>query len=394
MNIDLHRCLLKDEKMKILFIATADCKYGAAKTQIDMIMELKENYGVNPVVLTKKHNNLNDLCDRLQIENYSYWYRDIMSGSAYSNPVLNILKHIVKYMVYVWGGITQHFIEHCGISMDEIDMIHSNHIRIDIGVYLSKKYDIPHIWHIKELNCGHVRIIHYKPRCYQYINHGADAFIAVTKQVKEYWHKAGLDADKIHVIYEGIDAKKFLPKKAQNRDKLKMVCVGRIEKSKGQLEILKAIKRLPQEVKENITLDLFGDAYPDYLHHLKEFIKKEHMEESIHFGGYCENIHEKLLDYDIGILSSKGDAFGTVTAEYMAAGLLAIATYTELVEHNVTGLRYEYGDIEQLANHIAFAFYHREKAQKLALEGMKKIREKFTIQNHARHVYELYSRFC
>ena len=43
--------------------------------------------------------------------------------------------------------------------------------------------------------------------------------------------------------------------------------------------------KLPQEVKENITLDLFGDAYPDYLHHLKEFIKKEHMEESIHYGG-------------------------------------------------------------------------------------------------------------
>ena len=57
--------------MKVLFVSTADYKYGAAKTQIDMILALKNIHGVVPVILTKKHNALNELCDSLGIENYS-----------------------------------------------------------------------------------------------------------------------------------------------------------------------------------------------------------------------------------------------------------------------------------------------------------------------------------
>lgn len=376
--------------MRILFISTADCKYGAAKTMVDMITELNNKYDIQPVILTKKHNALNEMCEERNLENYSYWYRDIMSGSSYSNPFINILKHCIKYILYLWGGITQHFIERCGIDMNGIDLIHSNHIRIDIGAYLSRKYKKPHIWHIKELNCGHVRIIHYRPDCYQYINRNADAFIAVTKQVKEYWCKAGLDKTKIHTIYEGIDVGKFQQREERNDKILKLVCVGRIEKSKGQYQILQAIARLPEEVKENIILDLFGDAYPDYLHKLQTFIKKEHLEKMVRFQGYCESIQDKLKDYDVGLLCSKGDAFGTVTAEYMAAGLLTIATYTELTEHNITGLRYEYDDIDQLVQNIMFAYYHREDAEKMAERGRSRIRQEFSIQKHAEQIYELY----
>ncbi len=376
--------------MRILFISTADCKYGAAKTMVNMITELSNRYDVQPVVLTKKYNALNEMCEERNLENYSYWYRDIMSGSAYSNPFLNILKHCVKYSLYLWGGITQHFIERCGIDMNGIDLIHSNHIRIDIGAYLSRKYKKPHIWHIKELNRGHVKIIHYKPDCYQYINRNADAFIAISKRVKEYWCEAGLDNTKIHTIYEGIDAEKLQQKKWKDDKALKLVCVGRIEKSKGQDQILRAIVRLPEEVKENITLDLYGDAYSDYLHKLQAFIKEKHLEKMVRFQGYCASIQDKLKDYDVGFMCSKGDAFGMVTAEYMAAGLLTIATYTELAEHNITGLRYEYDDIDQLAQNIAYAYYHREEAKEMAERGKKKIQQEFSIQRHAEQVYNLY----
>ena len=85
--------------MKVLYISTADYKYGAGKAQINMILKLKDDFGIEPVILTKSHNSVNKLCDELGIENYSYWYRDIMAGSAYSNPILNVLKHMVKYML-------------------------------------------------------------------------------------------------------------------------------------------------------------------------------------------------------------------------------------------------------------------------------------------------------
>lgn len=376
--------------MKVLYISTADYKYGAAKTQIDMILELKNHFGVIPVILTKTHNAFNDLCDENGIENYSYWYRDIMAGSAYSNPLLNIAKHIVKYLLYLRGAVTQRGVLKCGINWDEIDIIHTNHIRIDIGAYISKKTGIPHIWHIKELNQGHVKIIHYKHNCYQYINANADFFIAVTNQVREFWCKAGLEAEKVKVIYEGISCDKFVPKKKRNDNKLKLVCVGRIEKSKGQLQILQAMEKLPEPIKQNVTLDLVGEPYPDYFRQLQTFIRNHHMEKRVNFFGYCEKISEILSDYDVGILASRGDAFGTVTAEYMAAGLLAIATYTELVENMKTGLRYEFGDIDKLCENIIFAYENRDKMDLLSKAGEQRIKTEFSIHNNARQVCELY----
>ena len=376
--------------MKVLFISTADYKYGAAKTQIDMIMALKNDHAVVPVVLTKKHNDFNDLCDANGIENYSYWYRDIMAGSAYSSPVLNMAKHIVKYLMYLFGGLTQRGVLNCGIKWEEIEVIHSNHIRIDIGAYISRKKGIPHIWHIKELNQGHVRIMHYKPRCYQYINRNADRFIAVTKQVKEYWGRAGLSGDKIQVIYEGVDTGKFLPRQDRDDGKLRLICVGRIEKSKGQLQIMQAMMELPEEMRRNVTLDLVGEPYPDYLRQLQSYIKSHHLDKQVRFLGYQDDIPKLLSRYDAGILSSRGDAFGTVVAEYMSAGLLAIATYTELAEHKMTGLRYQFGDIAALAENIRYAYENAEAAMAIARRGQEEICANYSIEKNAAEVYKLY----
>lgn len=376
--------------MKVLFISTADYKYGAAKTQIDMIKELMQNYDVIPVVLTKKHNEFNEWCTQEHIENYSYWYRDIMSGSAYSNPFLNIAKHMVKYLLYVRGALTQRGVLNCGINWDEIDLIHSNHIRIDIGAYISRKKGIPHVWHIKELNRGHVRIIHYKPKCYEYINKNANLFIAVTKQVKEYWTEAGLTADKIRVVYEGIEPSKFIERVNRKDNKLRLICVGRIEKSKGQLQILQAMQQLPVEIKKDVLLDLAGEAYPDYLKLLQTYIQEHGLQEQVHFLGYQKDIPQLLSGYDIGILSSKGDAFGTVVAEYMAAGVVPIATYTELVEDKKTGLRYEFGDVDKLSQNIEDLYYNRAKLQEMAICGHNVIINEFSISRNAREIYKVY----
>lgn len=376
--------------MKVLYVSTADDKYGAAKTQLDMILRLKEEYQVEPVVLTKSYNRFNELCDQIGIENYHYWYRDIMAGSAYSSSLLNFAKHVVKYLLYIRGEFSQKGIEKCGINMDEIDIIHSNHIRIDIGAYLANKYKKPHIWHIKELNQGHVKIRHYKPKCFQFINKNADAFIAVTKQVKEMWNQAGLEAEKIRVIYEGIDTKKYFPKAKREDELFKIVIVGRIEEAKGQLQVLEALTLLPMEIRNNIRVDLYGDAYPDYKNNLDRFIKKNNLANIVSFQGYSDKIPEVLTNYDAGILSSKGDAFGTVTAEYMAAGLLAIATYTELVEHMETGLRYEYGDVHKLAENILFAYQNRVMIQEIAERGRENIRMNYSIERNAYGVFSLY----
>lgn len=74
----------------------------------------------------------------------------------------------------------------------------------------------------------------------------------------------------------------------------------------------------------------------------------------------------------------------------MAAGLLAIATYTELAEHKKTGLRYEFGDIEKLAENIQYAYENKKETDKIAEAGATAIREKYSIEMNAAEVYRLY----
>ena len=58
---------------------------------------------------------------------------------------------------------------------------------------------------------------------------------------------------------------------------------------------------MPDNIKNNISLDLIGEPYPDYLHQLQEFIQVNDISEQINFLGYCSNVAELLCNYDMGI---------------------------------------------------------------------------------------------
>ena len=148
--------------MKILFISGGDYKYGAPKSMMAMIESLRKYYNIEVILLTKKRNILNEYCDEHNIENYSFWYRDIMAGSPYTNRILTISKHIVKYLSYLFGNLTMHRINSLPINFETIDIVHSNTNRQDIGAYIASKYNIKHIWHIREMGQEDYNVIFYK----------------------------------------------------------------------------------------------------------------------------------------------------------------------------------------------------------------------------------------
>lgn len=201
--------------MKVLYIASSDSKYGAAKSLVDVMRFMKKNYQVEPVLLTRRRDHINELCDKMGIENYVFWNRDIMAGSAYSSFLYNIAKHIVKYALFLYGGIIQSQVKKIGLDFSSIDLIHSNLNRNDIGAYIAREYDIPHIWHLRELGKEDYRVRFYKRNCIEYLNKNADAFIAISKCVKQAWVTYGLFEDRIYTVYNGINVHKFLKRKKE-----------------------------------------------------------------------------------------------------------------------------------------------------------------------------------
>ncbi|MCL2718587.1 MAG: glycosyltransferase family 4 protein [Lachnospiraceae bacterium] len=385
---------LKIRELKILYIASGDFKYGAPKSLCDLMLALRKNHAITPVLLTKKKNSLNELCDREGIENYSFWYRDIMAGAPYRNPFMRLFKHVVKYGLFLFGALTYRGINRIGIDFSQINIIHTNLNRLDIGVYLSKKYTIPHVWHIREFGEDDYNVVMYKRGCIKYMMENANKFIAISNAVKTAWIKKGINEEKITRIYNGIDPANFKPKKLRNDSILKIVIVGHIQPNKGQLQIIEAIGRLSSEIRLNICLDLLGESYLDYKKLLIKRIKELNLEKQVHLIGYQKNIPDILSNYDIGVTCSKSEGFGRISIEYMLAGLAVIASdtgaNTEIITDGIDGRIYRYGDPAHLAEIINELFNNPGRLESLAYAGRKKAESHFSIDNCAGEVYNLY----
>lgn len=379
--------------MKVLFISGGDCKYGAPKAMLELVFTLQEHYGVEPVVLTKKYNLINMMCDERDIENYSFWYRDIMAGSAYSSSLLNFIKHIIKYICYLYGSFTQHKISNILHNVDDIDLIHTNINRLDIGSYLSARYSIPQVCHLRELRSGHCRIVTYSRNCIRRLSSTNVCFFAISEAVRENWIQAGINRNKIQVIYDGINVEPYKQEYIPDFNELSIVCVGRIEDNKGQIQIVEALSYLPDEIKKTIQVYLVGEAYPEYEMKLKRMVEKYQVNGNVHFTGYCKNIPDILRQCNIGITPSKGEAFGRVTLEYMAAGLAVIASDAganrEILKNGSVGLLYPYGNSKSLARKISYLFYHKNEAKKIARLG-RKYAFFYTKERNAQEIYKMY----
>ena len=387
-----HDILVQNKR--VLFISGGDYKYGAPKSMMTMILTLRELYNIEPIVMTKKENELNDICTRLGIENYSFWYRDIMAGSPYTNILLTCAKHFVKYLGYLYGGLIQKRICQIGLDFSKIDIIHTNLNRVDIGAYLAQKYHKPHIWHIREMGQEDYNVIFYKKKCISYMNEHTTRFLAISDVVKKKWIRMGIDSKKILTVYDGLETDEIKKRKNRTNNILKIIITGHIQPNKGQLQIVEAISKISADKRQKIQLDIVGEAYSDYKNKIVNSIKKNHLEDIVHFTGYQTGIYKKLCNYDIGITASKAEGFGRCTVEYMMAGLLTIASDTganpEIIQNGETGILYHYGDSSDLAKKIEWCIDNREECTKIAQRGCDFSRETYSDIRNAENVYRLY----
>lgn len=382
-------------KMKVLYIASGDAKYGASKAIMPIIKQLNDEKKVIPVVVTRKYNEFNEFCDKQGIENYSCYYCDIMAGAPYKSKALRVIKHMVKYLLFLVGAFTKYF-NVPSIDWKSIDLIHINHNRIGIGYYWSKKYKIPCICHIREFGQEDYNVVYYKRNCIDYMNRECQNFIAISNAVKDSWVEKGIRSDHIEVIYDGVDIGNYPYENHKENTIIKIVMVGHIQPNKGQHILIEAIGRLPIDIRKRVHVDFIGEAYKDYMKKLKKIIQSENLEESISFLGYVENVNERLKNYDIGINASKSEGFGLITVEYMMSGLVVIASDTganvEILSDGINGVLYKYGDTRDLAAKIEKAIKLYIKDSSMRAKACTDAVEKFASRVSAEKIFLYYQK--
>lgn len=342
--------------MKILHITNGDTKGGSERCLLEL-MNYETSHEISPVLLTPKENELNTYCDKNNIENYHipyYWFMYPVKSK----------KDRIKYSI----RRGQYYIENelatdniCKVlDIKGISLIHTNNSVIDFGVRISEKYNIPHVWHLREGGIDSYFLKPFVRNLPLYMMKENTQFIATSNAVKSEWVKLGIRDHLIKQLYDGVKAPvQELSASNSDTNLIKFVVVGEISETKGQNRIVEALERAPKTLLRRISIDFWGHmASPTYEEKIKKLIINSGLDKVITIRGVTPSIWSVLDKYDAGINYTNFEAFGRSTVECLYRGLPVLACNTgannEIINHLMNGYLFDYYHYEDMINGIAY----------------------------------------
>jgi len=216
--------------------------------------------------------------------------------------------------------------------------------------------------------------------------------IAVSQAVKDYSVKTDrINPDKIEVIYNGVDLKKFYnPRPEFFANKIPVIgVIARLDEQKGHRYLLEALARIKDY---NFEVWLVGDGS------LKNKLAKQaealSIKNKVKFFGAKDDVRPILDKIDLFVLPSLWEGLGIAVLEAGAAARPVISTKVggvpEIISDKKTGLLVEPKDPAGLAEAIKWILENQLKAQTMALALQKEVKEKFSLEKMVKEYDSLY----
>ena len=385
--------------LNILFIADANTTGGATDCLIELVREFSERFGFNCIVLTTSKDDLANKLDLVGIRNIAIGHYPFME----SRPEMayrRLPKYVSTYFRYFITRNRALKRAEDSINFDEIDIIHTNLPRDDLGIELAKRHDIPHVTHLREFSFEHFRCWSFRRDPVGYLSNGSSALIAVSAACRDAWVKRGVDECKISVVYDGVkgvEGSLFGPHAASlGSQQLRIVFLGGYNAPKGIEDAVGSLCLLPQELKKRVSMDVYGGGDARLRRRLESRLLKCGMHDSVRFLGEVGNIPELLPKYDLGLVCSRSEAFGRVVVEFAASGLAVLGANTgsmpELLLPDNIGILYDKSSgAEDLSKKVQFLMKHPEELATLQSNGPR-VAKKYSIRRNAEEVKWIYDR--
>ncbi len=344
--------------MKVLILShISELLGGAERSMLDVVELWVKDYGIEPELILRKP--IRSLAGELQkrgwkyhVMDYTFWSdarppvdseSKFRQASQNTMAVLEIEKIIKKTkpdvvmtnsMVSPWAGVAAHY------------------------------QGVPHIWFVREYgDLDHGRLFEIgREKTWQDVGKLSSVVITISQALAGHLAKY-MPKEKIRILYNPfnideiqVKADEPIANPYRKGDSLKLVIIGNLSPSKGQHEVVEAVGRLNDE-GFNIELCIVGDKGPDkYLKTVKQSIKKHKIKRKVHFVGRHINPLPFVKNADVCLMTSRREAFGRVTFEYLVLGKPVVGANSgatpEMVKDGVNGFLYKAGDIESLTGSI------------------------------------------
>ncbi len=207
-----------------------------------------------------------------------------------------------------------------------------------------------------------------------------------------------VSAEKVRVIYNGVDTSKFSPAGEDRKSNLGFPAAKRIV---GVVANLKKIKGIDCFIEAARTLSakrndflfiIIGGEYDEEKY--KQKIERLNLSNLVWIMGVKENIQDYLKCFEIGVNASLTEGFSNSVLEYMAAGLPVVATRvggnSEQVVDGQTGFLVESENAQQLADKINLLLENAPLRKELGLAGRKRIENLFSKQKFLSNIEAFY----
>ena len=280
------------------------------------------------------------------------------------------------------------------IEEHDIDVIHAHYwLSGLVAKKVKEKYKIPFIFTSHSLGVFVQENNLTRIRAEQEIFNVADKITASSVFEKEnLLNRYGVDKLKIHTVTPGLNKKIFKAHRGEKRNNT-ILSVGRIQKQKGQLQILDLFKSLQYRIKGLELVFVGGPSGADgesYLNKMKNRIEELRIEEEVQFVGSLsqKKLVKLMRKSKLLIHSAENETFGLVAIEAHRLGVPVLSTnqgsFKELISNNENGLVAKSFDDIQVYDFIIKLFEDADYRSQLINSSVKNSLEfnwEFTAQN-------------
>ncbi len=284
------------------------------------------------------------------------------------------------------------------LKQNKIDIIHTHNYKSDLIGFCAarlaktKWFATNHVWHSTDSKMA------FYEKLDAAVLRWATRVIAVSDEIKQDLLKKKVE--RVTVIHNGIDILKFAPHQfnGQFRQRLGIASenivvsiVGRLSKEKGHTIFLLAAENLVKKYPQ-VKFLVVGDG--PLKETLTAEISQRHLNQRVILAGIQNNMAEVYAASDVLVNASFIEGLPMTILEAMASRLPIIATRVgatpQVLRHEVSGLLFNPGDEQALAQFISYLIDHPEKRRYLGQQAFEEVCRNFSMETMAKNYKEAY----
>lgn len=296
-------------KKNILIIVPTLSGGGAERVATNLASNLQEYYNVRIVVFDAQKN----------VYDHDVEIIDLKTRSS-KNIVKKVWNHIVRIIKLT--RIKKDYEIDCSISFLTTPNLVNIFSKQDERVIVSIR---------NKMSANNKTVL--KRMLVKISTNSADSVVVLSKMVqKDQTNEFNTKEEKIQVIYNACDVEKILNKsKEEIEDDIEeifkkykvIITAGRLTYQKGQWHLIRAFKKVVQEIPDAKLIILGTGELEEYL---KTLVKNLNLEKSVFLLGFKGNPYKYMVKSDIFVFTSMFEGLGNILLEAMACGLPIIST--------------------------------------------------------------------